>query len=52
MNRNNLNKTFMMISNLKKNFGLYGLHKKNQPFKGSINGWKCFIAHHTEFLSH
>ena len=35
MSRNDLmNKTFMMISNKKNTFGLHGLHKQIQRFKG------------------
>ena len=34
MNRKELTKTFMMISNWKKTFGLQGFNKKIQRFKG------------------
>ena len=34
MNRKELNKTFMMISNLKKPFGLQGFYLKIKRFKG------------------
>ena len=34
MNKKELTKTFMVISKLKKTFGLQGFHKKIQRFKG------------------
>ena len=36
MNRKELTKTFMMISNRKKHFGLQGFQKKIQRFKGEV----------------
>ena len=34
MNREELTKTFLMISNWKKPFGLHGLYKNDQRLKG------------------
>ena len=36
MSREELNKTFMMISNLKKLFGLLGFHKKISAVRGKL----------------
>ena len=36
MNQKELTKTFMMISNWKKPFGLHNFHKKIQRFKGYL----------------
>ena len=34
MNQKNITETFMMIPNLKKPFGLHGLHEKIQGLRG------------------
>ena len=39
MNQKELTKTFMMISNLKKPFGLHGLYENNSALKGLKSRW-------------
>ena len=43
MSLKELTKTFMMISNWKKSFGLHGLNK-NSAFEGLIDFYTCFYT--------